>query len=193
MGESGRQVPPRPGRAEIAAAEGREVPDLIAPGLDILFCGINPGLYSGVTGTHFARPGNRFWPALHASGLTGRLLAPHEGEAMLALGYGITNLVERATAGAAELSPAELVAGGERLREKVRQYEPRCVAFLGLTAYRRAFARPRATVGEQAERWGQTRLWLLPNPSGLNAHFPPAELARVFGEMREGLRPENRE
>jgi TDG/mug DNA glycosylase family protein len=177
----------KPTKEEIAAAEGRTVPDVIAPGLKVLFCGINPGLYSGATGHHFARPGNRFWPALHAGGFTDRLLHPSEELAVLDGGFGITNLVERATATAEELTAAELVAGGRRLTRKVRRYRPACVAFLGVTAYRAAFGRKQAALGAQPETIGETRLWVLPNPSGLNAHFQLADLARVFGSLREAV------
>lgn len=151
----------------------------------MLFCGINPGLYTGVTGWHFARPGNRFWPALHASGFTPRLLHPSEELELLPLGYGITNVVARATAAAAELEPAEFVAGGRRLRAKVQRYAPRFLAVLGVGAYRVAFDRPRAVLGLQPETIGETRIWLLPSPSGLNASFQLRDLARLFGELRE--------
>jgi TDG/mug DNA glycosylase family protein len=176
--------PPRPTADELRAATGRTVPDLIAPGLRVLFCGINPGLYSGATGHHFARPGNRFWPALHAAGFTPRRLQPWEKHELLALGYGITNLVERTTAAADELSAEELVAGAIVLAEKAAAYRPRTIAVLGVSAYRTAFRRPRAVVGPQAETLHGAGLWVLPNPSGLNAHYRPADLARVFAELR---------
>ena len=153
----------------------------------MLFCGINPGLYSGATGHHFARPGNRFWPALHAGGFTARLLAPHEERELLRAGYGITNFVARATATADELTPAEIVAGGRRLAAKVRRYRPRFLAVLGIGAYRTAFARPTAGLGLQAEQLGQTAIWVLPNPSGLNAHYSIDALARLFRELREAV------
>ena len=175
----------RPTPAELAAAAGKLVPDVIAPGLDVLFCGINPGLYSAATGCHFARPGNRFWPALHRSGFTPRLLDPAEQQLLLELGLGITNLVERATAGAAELRPAELRAGGERLVAKLRRYRPAWVAFLGLGAYATAFGRRHPKVGPAPPLLEGTRAWLLPNPSGLNAHYRPAELAAAFADLRE--------
>ena len=167
------------------AAHGRSVPDVIAPDLRVLFCGINPGLYTAVTGHHFARPGNRFWPALHASGFTDRLFAPGEKHDLLALGYGITNVVRRATASADELSSDELRAGGIRLAAKVRRYRPRYLAVLGVGAYRLAFNRPHAALGPQAETIGATALWVLPNPSGLNAHYQPPALARLFRELRD--------
>jgi TDG/mug DNA glycosylase family protein len=177
-------APRKPTKAEVAAAVGKTLRDVIAPDLRVLFCGINPGLYSGATGHHFARPGNRFWPALHAGGFTARQLAPHEERELLPLGYGITNFVARATATADELTPAEIVAGGRRLAAKVRRYRPRYLAILGIGAYRTAFARPKAQLGLQPETIGATALWVLPNPSGLNAHYRADELARLFRELR---------
>lgn len=171
---------PAPTRAEVLAAAGRTVPDVIAPRLAVLFCGINPGLYSGATGHHFARPGNRFWKTLHLAGFTERVLAPWEERLLLARECGITNLVARATARAAELSAAELVAGRRRLERKVRRYAPRWVAVVGIGAYRTAFGRPRATVGRQPERLGPAGLWLLPQPSGLNANHQLPELVAAF-------------
>jgi TDG/mug DNA glycosylase family protein len=161
------------------------VPDVIAPGLAVLFCGINPGLYTAAVGHHFARPGNRFWPAVHAAGFTPRLFAPHEERRLLVLGYGITNVVERATATADQLTPAELAAGGKRLAARVRRYRPRFLAVLGIGAYRTAFHRPQADLGPQPETIGATRIWILPNPSGLNAHYRAADLARLFRALRE--------
>lgn len=181
-------VPARhPTRAELLAAAGRTVPPVIAPGLRVLFCGINPGLYTAAVGHHFARPGNRFWPALHASGFTERLLRPHEERELLARGLGITNVVARATATAAELTREELAAGGRRLVRTVRRYAPGVLAVLGVGAYRVAFARPDADIGERPERMGKTRIWVLPNPSGLNAHYQPAHLARLFGDLRAAV------
>jgi TDG/mug DNA glycosylase family protein len=176
--------PARPTRDEIAAAAGRSVPDLIAPSLAVLFCGINPGLYSAATGHHFARPGNRFWPALHDSGFTDRLVWPWEERRLLDLGIGITNLAGRATAGAAELEPEELRRGRERLAAKASHWRPRCVAVLGIGAYRTAFDRPRAVIGLQDETIGGSAVWVLPNPSGLNANHRLADLARAFGALR---------
>jgi double-stranded uracil-DNA glycosylase len=178
----------RPSRDDLAAAAGKLLPDVIAPGLSVLFCGINPGLYSAAVGCHFARPGNRFWPALHRSGFTPRLLAAAEQLALLDLGLGVTNLVDRATAGAAELEAAELRDGGARLLEKVGRYRPCWVAFLGLGAYRTAFAGARAVVGEVAPLGDGTRAWVLPNPSGINAHYQPDRLAAAFAELREAAR-----
>jgi TDG/mug DNA glycosylase family protein len=177
-------VRPRPTRDEIAAARDGTVADLIGPDLKILFVGINPSLYSAVLGYHFARPGNRFWPTLHAAGFTARQLDPSEGSVLLAAGYGITNVVDRATATADELATSELIEGGRRLDAKVRRTRPRSVALLGITAYRAAFGRPRATLGLQPERVGDAPLWVLPNPSGLNAHYQLADLARLYAEVR---------
>jgi TDG/mug DNA glycosylase family protein len=160
------------------------VPDVIAPDLRVLFCGINPGLYTAATGYHFARPGNRFWPALYAAGFTRRLLTPDEEHELLEDGYGITNVVARATATAAELSAEEYVEGGRRLKSKVRRYRPKFIAVLGVGAYRTAFDRPKATLGLQPEAIGETAVWVLPNPSGLNAHYQPKDLARLFRELR---------
>jgi double-stranded uracil-DNA glycosylase len=174
----------RPSKLELAAAAGRAVPDLIAPGLAVLFCGINPGLYSGVTGHHFARPGNRFWPALAAAGLTDELVHPWEEHRLLGYELGITNLVRRATATAAELETDELRRGRVALARKVRRYRPRIVAVLGIGAYRAAFARPGAGVGRQHERLASAVLWVLPNPSGLNAHHQLGDLARAFRALR---------
>lgn len=180
----------RPTPEELLAARGGAVPDLIAPGLRVLFCGINPSLYSAAVGHHFARPGNRFWPALHAAGITPRRLSPEEEQELLALGYGITNVAPRATAAADELSASELVAGGRALEAKARRLRPAVVAVLGLGAYRAAFARPRAPIGPQPERLGDAALWVLPNPSGLNAHYQIADLAAQLAALREGAERE---
>lgn len=177
----------RPSRAMLEAARGAEVPDIIAPGLDVLFCGINPSLYSGAVGHHFARPGNRFWPALYRAGFTPRQLRPVEEASLLDHRLGITNLVARATATAAELSAAELRRGGEMLQRKLARYRPRVLAVLGITAYRTAFAAPRAQLGPQPERIAGVPVWVLPNPSGLNAHYRLMELAAVYGELRAAL------
>ena len=173
----------KPTRAELAAAKDKTVPDVIAPNLKLLFCGINPGLYTAAIGHHFGRPGNRFWPALYAGGFTDRLLSPYEERELLAQGYGITNLVERATNLADELTRDELVAGGERLLKKLKRYKPQTVAVLGVTSFRIAFARPKATVGPQSESLAGVHTWVLPNPSGLNAHFTPIKLAKLFREL----------
>jgi TDG/mug DNA glycosylase family protein len=154
----------------------------------VLFCGINPGHYSGAVGHHFARPGNRFWPALHRAGFSDRLLAAWEEHRLLDRGYGITNLVARATAGADELARAELLAGRRRMERLVRRHRPRWIAVLGLGAYRAAFGRPLAAVGPQADSLGGARLWVLPNPSGLNAHYQLADLVREFAWLRSAVR-----
>jgi len=176
--------PFKPTKQQLITAAGKTVPDVIAPGLRVLFCGINPGLYTAAVGHHFARPGNRFWPALHASGFTGRLLSPSEERELLKLGCGITNVVSRATASAAELTPADFIKGGCLLRNKVRRFQPRFVAVLGVSAYRVAFARPKAVIGEQDERIAGARVWVLPNPSGLNANYQLNELSRLFRVLR---------
>jgi TDG/mug DNA glycosylase family protein len=162
--------------------------DVIAPRLKVLFCGINPGLYSAATGNHFARPGNRFWPSLHGAGFTPRLLHPSEKESFLRAGYGLTNLVPRATAGADELSPAEFVAGRSRLARKVRRYRPRMVAFLGMGAYRHAFGQPKARLGEQPERFEGARVWVLPSPSGLNANYQLHALVSELRKLKRAVR-----
>lgn len=174
----------RPSTADLAAAVHHTVPDLIAPGLDVLFSGINPGLYSAATGHHFARPGNRFWPALYGAGFTSRLLKPWEERQLLEYGVGITNLASRATASAAELSADELRAGGRRLKKKVRRYRPRSVAIVGVGAYRLAFGRPKAALGFQPEPLEDAALWVLPNTSGLNANHQLPDLVKAFRELR---------
>ena len=150
----------------------------------MLFCGINPGLYSTAIGHHFGRPGNRFWPALHGAGFTDRVYSPYEDRALLAQGYGITNLCPRTTARAEELTPAELARGARALAAKMRRFQPRVLAILGVGAYRAAFGRPRATLGLQPETTGGVRVFVLPNPSGLNAHYGLAALVQHFGELR---------
>jgi TDG/mug DNA glycosylase family protein len=177
----------KPTRAQIAAATSKRLRDVIAPRLDVLFVGINPGLYSGAVGHHFARPGNRFWPTLFAAGFTPRLFTGFDDRALLDLGVGITNLVARTTASADELTKDELVRGAAILRRKVLRYQPRFVAFVGLTAYRAAFSSSKATVGPQPEPIGVSRVWLLPNPSGLNAHHQPRDLKRLFSAFRQEL------
>ena len=167
------------------AARNRRLRDVIAPGLKVLFCGITPGLSSGATGHHFARPGNRFWPALHGAGFMPRLLPPAEQALLLRYGCGVTNLVNRTTATADELSPAEFVTGRRRLIAKVRRYRPRTVAFLGVGAYCHAFGLRRAALGLQAERLAGSRVWLLPNPSGLNASYQLPALVRLFRSLKQ--------
>ena len=156
----------KPSRADLLAAKNKTVRDVIAPGLRVLFCGINPGLYSGATGHHFARPGNRFWPTLYQAGFTPRLLAPAEERELLVSGYGITNLVARATAMADELAPEELVAGQRRLRAKVKRYQPQVVAVLGISAYRTAFAQQVVALGQQPEIWLIRQCGFYPIPAG---------------------------
>ena len=176
--------PPRPAPADLAAARDREIPDLVRPGLRVLFAGINPSLYSAAVGYHFARPGNRFWPALHQAGFTPRLLRPHEQQELLPLGLGITNVVARATARADELTAGEIRAGGAALAAKVERLRPAWLAIVGITVYRTAFTRPRAKQGPQPETLGGARLWVLPNPSGLNAHWTLPSLAAVSPRRR---------
>ena len=177
----------KPTREQIQNAFGKKMTDVIGPGLKVLFCGINPSLYSAAVGHHFARPGNRFWPTLHAAGFTDRLFNAFEDAQLLERGYGITNVVERATATAAELKPEEYVEGGRRLEAKVRRYKPRVLAVLGVGAYRAAFGKKEAEVGRQEGRLGGAQVWVLPNPSGLNAHYRLADLARVYQEMRTAV------
>lgn len=176
--------PAKPTRTDLIAAKDKTIHDVIAHGLRVLFCGINPGLYSGATGHHFARPGNRFWPTLYQAGLTPRLLAPSEERELLALGYGITNLVARTTATADEISSDELLAGRKRLEAKVKRYQPRVVAVLGIGAYRMAFQEPKAALGLQARSIANAALWVLPNPSGLNAHYQLTDLVGHFQRLR---------
>jgi double-stranded uracil-DNA glycosylase len=178
------EVPWRPTREQLEAAREGTVHDVIAEGLDVLFVGINPGLYSAAIGHHFGRPGNRFWPALHAGGFTPRVLSPFEEAELLGYNLGITNIVARPTAMADELSKAELKLGAKQLTRKVRRYQPRFVAILGVTSYRVGFGHPRAKLGRQPEKLGEATIWVLPNPSGLNAHHQPADLARMFRQLK---------
>lgn len=174
----------KPSKQDLTAALSKTIPDIIDYELDVLFCGINPGLYSAAIGHHFGRPGNRFWPALHQGGFTPRLYDASEDGDLLKLGYGITNVVSRSSARADELANDELLAGASILKQKVLKYKPRFLAVLGIVAYRQAFAKPSAKMGEQ-EPIGATRVWVLPNPSGLNAHVQIPDLKRIFGEFRE--------
>ncbi|MFI9201333.1 G/U mismatch-specific DNA glycosylase [Streptomyces sp. NPDC053048] len=169
---------------ELEAARDRLVPDVVAGGLRVLFCGINPGLMSAATGHHFARPGNRFWPALHASGFTPRLLKPSEQEELLSYGLGITNVVARASAKADEVTAREFREGGRLLAEKVELLRPAWLAVAGVTAYRTAFGDKRAQIGPQERTIGGTRIWALPNPSGLNAQWTLPRMAEEFGRLR---------
>ena len=186
---SGRR---KPTSAELARAAGKGLRDVLAARLRVLFCGINPGLYSAATGHHFARPGNRFWPALHAAGFTPRLLHPSEQRLLLKGGYGITNLVNRATATADELAPVEFVSGRRRLAAKIRRHRPASVVFLGVGAYRHAFGRPKVAIGRQPETFEGAEIWVLPNPSGLNANYQLAALARLFRALRKSTALRNR-
>ena len=172
-----------PSKAALLAARDRGIRDVIAPGLKVLFVGINPGLYSAATGHHFARPGNRFWPVLHRAGFTPRLLHPSEQRALLGWGYGVSNLVNRATASAAELAPAEFIAGRRRLAAKVRRYRPRSVAFLGVGAYCQAFGAKAIAVGPHPARFEGAAVWVLPNPSGLNANYQMPALVKLFRRL----------
>ncbi len=175
----------KPTKAQLLAAYGKRLPDVIAPRLKVLFVGINPGLYSGAVGHHFARPGNRFWPVLHKAGFTEWQFSPFEERELLKRGYGITNIVSRSTAAASELSRGELEKGGRGLRAKVHRCRPRVVAVLGLKAFRIAFGKPKAFFGPQEERIGTSRLWVLPNPSGLNASYQLPALSRLFRKVRK--------
>lgn len=176
-------------RAVTSSVPLKGIKDVIAPGLRVLFVGINPGLVSAATGHHFARPGNRFWPALHAAGLTPRLLKPAEQRELLSLGCGITNLVDRPSATADEIAPGEFVAGRKRLAAKVRRYRPKAIAFLGMGAYGHAFASKRVALGRQPAPFAGAEVWVLPNPSGLNANYQLDALARLFGELRRETGP----
>ena len=180
-------VPFKPTAADLIAANDKTIKDVIGPGLRVLFCGINPGLYSGATGHHFARPGNRFWAALYAGGFTPRLLSPWDKGELLQYGIGITNVVARTTNAAAELSDDELRSGTVLLRRKVLRYKPRVLAILGVGAYRVGFGQKTAALGLQPETIGQTRVWILPNPSGLNAHYTPKALGELFRQFNDAI------
>ncbi|MFF0790363.1 G/U mismatch-specific DNA glycosylase [Streptomyces spiralis] len=170
--------------ADLEAARDRLVPDVVADGLKVLFCGINPGLMTAATGHHFARPGNRFWPVLHRSGFTPRRLQPSEQDELLSYGLGITNVVARPTARADELTAEEYREGGRLLALKVARLRPRWLAVVGVTAYRAAFGDRKAQVGSQERTIGATRVWVLPNPSGLNAHWTAETMAEEFARLR---------
>jgi len=182
----------RPTSADLAAATARTLPDVIGPRLDMLFVGINPGLYSGATGFHFARPGNRFWKAIHGAGFTDRILDPSEQQELLTSGIGITNLVARTTSTAAELSPDELRAGARILIDKVERFHPKAVAFLGISTYRVGFGAPKATIGRQPTRLAGADTWVLPNPSGLNASWQLPRLIEAYRELRDDVHSEAR-
>ncbi len=173
----------RPTVEDVRQAQGKKIGDIIAPDLRVLFCGINPGLYSGAVGFHFARPGNRFWRALRDAGFTDRILDPSEQASLPEYGCGLTNLVARSTAVAAEISADELRRGRGNLKRKVGKYKPAFVAILGIGAYRTAFEAPKAELGRQEGMLRQAGIWVLPNPSGLNARYQPPLLAELFGEL----------
>ena len=177
-------TPWKPNKAQLLAARSKRVPDLIDEDLIVLFAGINPGLYTAAIGRHFGRPGNRFWPALHDGGFTPRLFSPFESALLLDFKFGITNVVSRATARADELTDDELRAGGKRLETKVKRWSPTVVAFVGIGPYRVISGVKDARVGLQKDLFGGSHAWVLPNPSGLNAHYQPAALAKLFDELR---------
>ena len=182
--------PTKPSKDDLAAAHNaRTVPDIVGPDLKVLFVGINPGLYSGATGHHFARPGNRFWPALHRSGFTPRQLHPSEDRSLLEYGLGMSKLAQRATATAAELDDVELRRGGARVRRLVRKWQPRAVCFLGVGAYCQAYnlKKPANGIGPQREPFELAALWILPNPSGLNANYQMPDFVRLFSELRASI------
>lgn len=181
-------TPFKPTKQQLVEAAGKTLPDVIAPNLRVLFCGINPGLYTAAVGHHFARPGNRFWPALFKSGFTDRLLSPFEEHELLKSGLGVSNVVPHATATAAELAKEDFIAGGWILAAKVKKYRPKVVAILGVGAYRTAFANPKAIIGEQGEHIHAARVWVLPNPSGLNANYQLPELVKLFRNLREAVK-----
>ena len=179
----------KPTRDQVLSAYNSRMADVIAEGLDGLLCGINPSLYSAAVGHHFARPGNRFWPALAGGGLTPRLWSPFEDGRLPELGYGITNLCWRATARADELEPDEFVRGRRTLARKLSRWRPKCLAILGISAYRAAFGiRGKIAVGPQDRTISRVPLYILPNPSGLNAHYQLPELAAAYGEFGEWCR-----
>lgn len=175
----------KPTKEDLRDAINRTTEDLIDYNLKVLFCGINPGIYSGATGFHFAKPGNRFWKVLHLSGFTDRQLIPSEENELLELGCGITSFVKRTTARADELSNEEIIEGGKSLVKKIEKYKPRNLAVLGIGAYRTAFQKPKAKIGLQNDKIDSANVWLLPNPSGLNAHYQLNDLAKLFGELRK--------
>lgn len=177
----------KPTQKEIQEAIHKTIPDLIMPNLKVLFCGINPGLYSAATGYNFARPGNRFWRTLYLSGFTDHLFLPNEQEKLLEKGYGMTNFVDRATATAAELTNEEIIEGGKRLVEKLKIYKPKWLAVVGISTFRIAFNKPEAKIGRQSEKIHDTNVWVLPNPSGLNAHYSGDKLIDVFKELYDAV------
>ena len=184
------QTPPgfcKPTKEQVAQSVNKQISDVIAPGIKLLFCGINPGLYTAAIEKHFGRPGNRFWPALFAGGITPRLYSPFEQHLLLIDNIGITNLVNRATARADEVGEKELQKGAEFLSEKIARYKPEAVAILGITTYRTAFKKPRAKLGLQDDVISGAKIWVLPNPSGLNAHFQIKDLGLLFAQLKSGV------
>jgi len=177
----------KPSKEDLRDAINRTTEDLIDYDLKVLFCGINPGIWSGATGFHFAKPGNRFWKVLFLAGFTDRILHPSEEHELLELGYGITSFCKRTTARADELTPKEYIEGGKALVKKIEKYKPQNLAVLGIGAFRTAFQKPKAKLGLQDEKIGGARVWLLPNPSGLNAHYQADDLAKLFGEVRKSV------
>jgi double-stranded uracil-DNA glycosylase len=177
----------KPSKEDLRDAVNRTTVDLIDYDLKVLFCGINPGIWSGATGFHFAKPGNRFWKVLHLAGFTDRQLHPSEEYELLERGYGITSFCKRTTARADELTAEEFIEGGKLLVKKLEKYKPRTLAVLGITAFRTAFRQPKAKLGLQDEKIAGARVWLLPNPSGLNAHYQANDLAALFRELREAV------
>src|SRR5688572_23455973 len=177
----------KPTKEDLRDAINRTTEDLIDYNLKVLFCGINPGIWSGATGFHFAKPGNRFWKVLHLAGFTDKQFHPSEEHELLELGYGITSFVKRTTARADELTKEEFIEGGKLLVKKIEKYKPQTLAILGIGAYRTAFNKPKAKLGLQEEGIAETRIWLLPNPSGLNAHYQAVDLAALFRELRESV------
>ena len=175
----------KPSKEDLRDAVNRTIEDVIDYNLKVLFCGINPGIWSGATGHHFAKPGNRFWKTLHLAGFSDRILHPSEEHELLENGYGITNIVKRTSARADELSNEEIIHGGKNLTKKIKKFTPQFLAVLGIGTYRTAFQQPKAKLGLQDETIGETRIWLLPNPSGLNAHYQLNNLAKLFSELRQ--------
>ncbi|HEX4413736.1 MAG TPA: mismatch-specific DNA-glycosylase [Lacipirellulaceae bacterium] len=185
-------TPWKPTKAQLLAAQDKTVPDLVAKDLTVLFAGINPGIYTAAIGRHFGRPGNRFWPALYDGGFTPRLFSPFESSLLLELNLGITNVVDRATTRADELSNDELRTGGQRLEAKVKRLRPTVVAFVGIGPYRIISGDKNARVGLQPHLFGGSHAWVLPNPSGLNAHYQAAALAKLFADLRAWAAAEHR-
>jgi len=178
------ETPWKPTKDQVQAAYGQPMTDIIGPSLNVLFCGINPSLYSAAVDHMFACPGNRFWKTLHGEGFTDRLYSPFEDRDLLKLGYGITNLAEPATACADQLSAEDLAQGRQQLEAKLHQYQPKILGMLGITAYRQAFNQPKAQHGPQPDPIAGTLIWVLPNPSGLNAHYQLPDLQRLYRELR---------